>query len=217
MEDKNKNSTNNQIDDLLGELHNIDEEKIKKSCQKAAEEENRAESLEVIKEILENTKSNIQKALDLISNEKVDSADLLASLNKVKEATIGNNSSERIIEGVFNGEVMVGSDGKQYNVPANYASKSKLVEGDILKLTITKDGSFIYKQIGPIEREKLIATLAQDEVTGDWYAIIENNKKWKLLTASVTYFQGSPGDEVVILVPKGSKSQWAAVENIIRK
>ena len=34
-------------------------------------------------------------------------------------------------------QIMIGPDGKNYPVPANYASKSKLIEGDILKLTIT--------------------------------------------------------------------------------
>ena len=61
-----------------------------------------------------------------------------------------------IIEGTFDGQIMLGSDGKQYPVPANYASKSKLIEGDLLKLTITSEGSFIYKQIGPAERKKLM-------------------------------------------------------------
>src|SRR5664279_2656801 len=54
----------------------------------------------------------------------------------------------KVIEGIFDGQKMAGPDGKEYPVPTNYASKSKLVEGDILKLTITDDGSFIYKQIG---------------------------------------------------------------------
>ena len=56
----------------------------------------------------------------------------------------------KVIEGVFDGQGMVGPDGKSYPVPANYASKSKLIEGDILKLTIADDGGFIYKQIGPV-------------------------------------------------------------------
>src|SRR3990167_9816950 len=62
--------------------------------------------------------------------------------DKVKDEALG-----KIIEGVFDGQNMVGSDGKTYPVPANYASKSKLVQGDILKLTIADDGAFMYKQI----------------------------------------------------------------------
>jgi len=37
------------------------------------------------------------------------------------------------------------------------------------------------------------------------------------VTASVTYYKGEAGDEVVILVPKNGESKWAAVENIVRK
>ena len=121
----------------------------------------------------------------------------------------------RIIEGVFDGQNMVGPDGKQYSVPANYASKSKLVEGDVLKLTITKDGSFIYKQIGPVDRQRLVGTLVRDESTGEYRAQLEA-ASYKILLASVTYFKGEAGDEVVILVPDGKESRWAAVENIIK-
>ena len=74
---------------------------------------------------------------------------------KVVEA-VKEDSTGKIIEGVFDGQNMVGPDGKTYPVPANYASKSKLVQGDILKLTIAEDGGFIHKQIGPIPRKQLI-------------------------------------------------------------
>jgi len=178
-----------------------------------------SEQLNLVKEILENTQANIKKALSMLKEKDIDTKALLESLKDTREATKGLNvtqmGSERIIEGVFNGEKMVGGDGIEYAVPANYASKSKLVEGDILKLTIRKDGSFIYKQIGPVERMQLVGTLVQSDTNGEWYAV-DDDERWKLLTASVTYFHGSPGDEVVILIPKGSSSKWAAVENVIR-
>jgi len=130
-------------------------------------------------------------------------------------AMLEEDEAGNAIQGVFDGENMVGTDKKMYSVPANYASKSKLVEGDILKLTITKDGSFIYKQIGPTERAQTVATLVQDD-TANWYAV-KDKQQWQLLTASVTYYHGNSGDEVVILIPKEGKSRWAAVENIIRQ
>ncbi len=176
-------------------------------------------NLDLVKTALENIQANIQKTLELFEKKEIDQEELLASLKKAKEASEDLDTSEvgkeRIIEGVFNGQKMVGSDGQEYNVPANYASKSKLVEGDILKLTITKTGSFIYKQIGPIERQQLVAMLVKNESTGDWYAMADG-KRWKLLVAAVTYFHGESGDEIVILIPKSSKSTWAAVENIIK-
>lgn len=122
----------------------------------------------------------------------------------------------RVVEGVFDGQHMTGSDGKQYHVPPNYASKSKLVEGDMLKLTITPQGSFIFKQIGPTERNRVVGELAQDAETKQWM-VVAGGKHWNILTASVTFFHGDAGDESVILVPQSGPSRWAAVENIIKK
>ncbi|MFA6410236.1 MAG: hypothetical protein WCW26_01515 [Candidatus Buchananbacteria bacterium] len=174
--------------------------------------------LDLLKDVLENTQNNIKKALNLLSEKNFDNTDLLDSLLETKEASEGfvaSNGQERIVEGVFTGEKMIAGDGIEYNIPANYASKSKLVEGDILKLTISRDGSFIYKQIGPVERKQLVANLAHNAATGEWIASLDN-QRWKLLPASVTYFHGLPGDEVVIIISKEGKSKWAAVENIIK-
>ncbi len=118
--------------------------------------------------------------------------------------------SGKVVEGVFDGQKMAGPDGKEYPVPANYASKSKLVEGDILKLTIADDGSFIYKQIGPIERNQIIGTL----VTHDGaYYVEANGREYRILLASVTYFRINVGDQVTIIVPADNpEAVWAAVE-----
>jgi hypothetical protein len=120
-----------------------------------------------------------------------------------------------VVEGVFDGQHMVGPDGKNYTIPANYASKSKLVEGDILKLTIGHDGSFIYKQIGPVERKHQQGTLVFDETSGGWKVVVPGGRSWRLLTASVTYYKGQPGDTVIALTPEHMTSSWAAVETVL--
>jgi hypothetical protein len=118
--------------------------------------------------------------------------------------------SGKVVEGVFDGQVMIGPDGKTYPVPANYASKSKLVEGDILKLTIADDGGFIYKQIGPIARKQIIGTLTQHD--GAYY-VEASGREYRILLASVTYFRINIGDQVTIIVPEDSPdATWAAVE-----
>ncbi len=122
-----------------------------------------------------------------------------------REETLG-----KIIEGVFDGQNMAGSDGKMYPVPANYASKSKLVQGDILKLTIADDGAFLYKQIGPIPRKQLVGTL---KLENGHYIVDVNGKEFRVLLASVTYFKAKPGDQVSINVPEDdSTAEWAALE-----
>lgn len=59
----------------------------------------------------------------------------------------------QVVEGVFDGYFMIGADQKKYPVPLNYASKTKLVPGDMLKLKILTDGKFVYKLIRPVERK----------------------------------------------------------------
>lgn len=125
----------------------------------------------------------------------------------------GNTNEEvggKIIEGIFDGQKMIGPDGKEYPVPANYASKSKLVEGDLLKLTISDDGGFIYKQIDPVPRTQIIGTMMQHD--GAYY-VEANGREYRILLASVTYFRINVGDQVTIIVPADNmEATWAAVE-----
>jgi len=172
----------------------------------------------LVKKLITNIKENNDRLMQimsgLISSEDEESISIGQMSDEKFQSSEEETAEGRIIEGVFDGESMIGPDGKQYSVPANYASKSKLVEGDILKLTITPKGTFIYKQIGPIERSRVVGKL---ERTGDGnYIAVADGRKWRLLTASVTYFKGEPGDEVVILIPKTGESKWAAVENIVK-
>lgn len=123
----------------------------------------------------------------------------------VKEENIG-----KVIEGVFDGQNMVGSDSKTYPVPANYASKSKLVQGDILKLTIADDGTFLYKQIGPIPRKQVVGSL---ELKDGHYFVTVGEREYRVLLASVTYFKAKPGDQVSVNVPQDEvDAEWAALE-----
>lgn len=126
-----------------------------------------------------------------------------------------DSSEGTIVEGTFDGQIMIGTDGKQYPVPANYASKSKLVEGDMLKLTITDTGTFLYKQVGPIERRHALGVVTQDE-SGGFY-VIANGKPYRVLLASITYFKATPGDEVAVVLPRDLDSSWCAIENVIQK
>ena len=132
----------------------------------------------------------------------------------VSPAALVRHSGERIVEGVFSGQHMIGSDGKEYPVPPNYASKSKLVEGDLLKLTVANSGAFIFKQIQPIERKRIVGELVHDPVSGQWSVLVDG-KSYKILTASATFYKGRPGDDVTILVPEDGQSEWGAVENIL--
>lgn len=154
--------------------------------------------------LIQDAETNLAAAKELLISIVGDNGTIVTPKNSQEDVT------GKIVEGVFDGQVMIGPDGKNYPVPANYASKSKLVEGDILKLTIADDGSFIYKQIGPIERKQIIGTLVQHD--GNYY-VEANGKEYRILLASVTYFRINVGDQVTIIVPEDNPDAvWAAVE-----
>lgn len=155
-----------------------------------------------LRALIQEAETNLAAATELLVSLVGDDAKVAPV---VREETLG-----KVIEGVFDGQNMVGSDGKTYPVPANYASKSKLVQGDILKLTIADDGSFLYKQIGPIPRKQVVGTL---KLENGHYFVDVNGKQYRVLLASVTYFKAKPNDQVSVNVPEDdSQAEWAALE-----
>jgi hypothetical protein len=122
--------------------------------------------------------------------------------------------SGRVIEGAFDGQNMIDSSGQSYPVPANYASKSKLVEGDGMKLTITDEGKFIYKQIAPIERRVTKGVLIQED---GQYKVLVEGRALRVLLASVTFYRAEVGDQVTVLLPTVGEAMWAAVEAVLPK
>lgn len=158
-----------------------------------------------LRSLLTEAETNLSAAKELLTSMLGDGDVITAPAH----TTIDTGDS-KIIEGVFDGQIMIGPDGKNYPVPANYASKSKLVEGDILKLTIGENGKFMYKQIGPVERRTVIGTLTSHD---DQYFVEVNGREYKILYASVTYFRLKSGDQVTVVVPADNEeATWAAVE-----
>jgi len=159
---------------------------------------------ESIRTILEDLEKNIQKLKHILLTGE--HKKLASKLN------LYDDKNGKIIEGIFDGENMIAPDGKKFPVPSNYSSKSKLISGDLLKLTVTSDGSFVFKQIGPIERKKIIGVLQE---SNGRYFVSSENKNYNVLLASVTYYKIKVGDKVTIIVPRDAESDWAAIENVI--
>ncbi len=155
-----------------------------------------------LRSLIQEAETNLAAAKELLIS-------LVGDDPHITKATV-DEVAGKVVEGVFDGQTMHGPDGKTYPVPANYASKSKLIEGDILKLTIAEDGGFIYKQIGPVARRQVIGTLVQHD--GAYYVEVAGHE-YRVLLASVTYFKAHVGDQISIVIPEDNRdAEWAAIE-----
>src|SRR3989339_713685 len=114
-----------------------------------------------IQELLESASSSLKTANAMLRS-ITGISDTDHERHMSRAGTMGSAAgpvSGKVVEGIFDGQNMVDSQGNTYPVPANYASKSKLVEGDGMKLTITDEGKFIYKQIAPAKRGAVDAVI----------------------------------------------------------
>jgi hypothetical protein len=139
-----------------------------------------------------------------------------------------NSSAEDVesVEGHFDGENMIGDNGKNYTVPQNYASKSQLVVGDKMKWSLVKDAFDGYKEVfkltQPVLREKVIGKFI---VEGNNYgAMVEGYPHMiKILKASATFAMKNLGlvigGKVALYVPKAGtsslSSNWGAFINVV--
>lgn len=203
-------------DDTQGKTTTLTEDSLDTSEQKqAATPELSPIDIAHIKTSLLSLRAQIDSILDIVKGDKT----IYRTLPPTNTALHRNedpSSDQRMLEGIFDGEKMIGDDEGTYTIPPNYASKSKLVEGDRLKLTITHNGSFIYKQVKPIGRKRLVGELVLDPELNQW-GVFSEGKLYKVLKASVTFYKGNIGEEAVVLVADDRPCVWGAIENIIHK
>jgi len=152
----------------------------------------------ILKDILEEGEIDLEAPLEMDTN----------GLHSYKSGW------DKIVEWVFTGEEMLGSDGHKYPVPVNYASKSKLAQWDRLKLTIDENGRMMYKQIAPIERETKVWLLTKEQGR---FQVLADGNTYNVLTAAVTHFKVEIGDSVSVVVPKWKPATFAALEAVIPK
>lgn len=173
------------------------------------------DSLMLIQEMLESAQATLKTASAML-REMTGVSDPSRERHVAHATRVSSNGpvSGRVIEGIFDGQNMVDGSGQSYPVPANYASKSKLVEGDGMKLTITDEGKFIYKQIAPIDRRIAKGVLIQED---GQYKVLSEGKALRVLLASVTFYRAEVGDQVTVLLPQTGEAQWAAIEAVIPK
>lgn len=169
-----------------------------------------------IRDFIINAEKSIKSAKKLLK-------DVLEENNLSLETEVNLNTSwlnsymsddSKIIEWVFTWEEMLGSDGNRYPVPANYSSKSKLVQWDKLKLTITWNGKMLYKQIAPIERAYVTWLVVREK---EKYQVVAEWQTYDLLTAAVTHFKANIWDKVTVIIPNWKQATFAAIDIVLPK
>jgi len=166
-------------------------------------------SLQALQELINNAERSLCHAKNLVSHLVPKAPKKADLLNEETDGHVYKHGSDQIIEGIFDGQDMIGADKKTYPVPANYASKSKIVESSKLKCTIKSDGSLQYKIIKEGEFITSTGTIIRD---GDHFVVVSQDGMYQLLPAAVTYIRARVGDRVAIRIPKGKQATYAAIE-----
>jgi hypothetical protein len=147
-------------------------------------DENLKKQLESLAKRVEEAESNVNAAKNIIN--KIHEDYLRVDYTQIEGET-----------GKFNGTEMVTDEGKKFKVNENYAAKSKLVYGDVLKL-IEEDGKNIYKQIEKIEKERVEGILTKKE--GEWYLLTDRGSH-KVSDAAAEYHKAEINSQAVAYLP----------------
>lgn len=154
-----------------------------------------------IEKIIESTESSLGKIRSLLDQMRKDQ---VKELYKDVEG----------IEGYFDGSFMIADDGTNYEVPGNYAAKSRIVYGDRLKL-IDEGGKQIFKQIVKVGRKKVDGVLSKKE--GKWY-ILTDLGSFRVSDTAAEFNNAQLNDEGVAIIPADNKNApFAALDRVKKK
>ena len=157
--------------------------------------------IQLIQDLLESAEKSVQHAKNLLHE--------LTSAGSISAAHLDVNTT--IIEGTFKGDYLLGDDDKRYDVAANYASKSKIIEGSRLRGTIMPDGRIKYTIT---EKAQYEIKLGKVVVNEDNETVIQiDDYQAKVLWESITFFRLEVGDEAYIRVPKGQQPEFAVLDS----
>lgn len=173
-------------------------------------------TIAAIRDFIISAEKSIKNAKKLLKDVLEENNLSLDSEINLDTSGLNSYSSEdsKIIEWVFTWEEMLGSDWNKYPVPANYSSKSKLVQGDKLKLTIMPNGKMLYKQIAPIARAFVTWLVTKEK---EKFQVVAEGQTYDLLTAAVTHFKANIWDTITVIIPEWKQATFAAIEAIVPK
>lgn len=158
-----------------------------------------------------NLKSQLNKLKKL-----VDAAErALDSAKDVMEAIMERKDYKSMpgVEGKYDGKYIIASDGSKHEVPSNYAAKSRLVYGDILKI-IEEDGKKVFKQIEKVARKNLEGVVTKKE--GKWHVLTEAGSHL-LLDRAIEFNQVKLKDLIDVVLPESNLSApFAAFNKVVK-
>ncbi len=133
---------------------------------------------------------------------------------KIPKKKLNKENILQTLEWLFDWVSFIDSNWAKYPVPMNYASKSKLVPWDKLKLRIMKNWDFVFKLIEKAPRQKITAILSKDK-EGKRIAIYKNKYVFLLNHASVSYYKWKPWDKILIIVNKSKPWKYAVLDAVL--
>lgn len=156
--------------------------------------------VEIIQKLLEENYRNLDKIKEILD-----------TLGKELKRDVYKNI-EGII-GTFDGVHLTDSNGNKYDVPANYAAKSRLVYGDTIKM-IEDNGATVFKQIQKVERKKTEGVLSKKE--GKW-VVLTDTGSYKVSDVAVDFNQGQMNDEVIVFIPAANlNAPYATLDRLVK-
>jgi hypothetical protein len=177
-------------------------------------------SLQALEELLSQIETEVKRArlflqqMDGVEKNTDVKPDFDSSMLKNIQTWAASEWAVQVVEGVFDGFFMLGTDEKRYPVPLNYSSKTKLIPGDVLKLRIMEDGKLIYKLTSPANKQYLKASLTKSD-DNKFSALADDGKYYILNQAAVSYYKANVGDEITIIINADGLGNVAAIEAVI--
>ena len=106
--------------------------------------------------------------------------------------------------GIFDGQNVVDEEGIEYEVNTNYASKSKLIDGDKMIVIIYANGDLRFKTHSPVARTTFIG-----KITAEGTVIDESYREYRVIPSSIAYYRLQEGD--IVACETGLNCAWAAI------
>ncbi len=160
-------------------------------------------------ELLANKLNKLHEALSHIEHQIKKTMQYVDELRKDSERKDYSDIPGTL--GQFDGLHMVAQDGQKYEVPANYAAKSRLVFGDKLKM-IQENGANVFKLIDKVPREKIDGIVTRKD--GKWY-VLSPAGSYKISDTAAEFNKLNVNDEIQALLPKGNyTTPYAAFDKL---